>query len=144
MDYRPVFLIEINDQTHLAQERRERDRKVADICEEAGIPLITFWTSYGVQPDYIERRIMETLSSLPAERIHHFLPEKKRRGCYIATAVYGSYDCPQVWVLRRFRDQILEKYGWEEPLSGFIMQSARKWLCISEKTGCLEKTEGVC
>ena len=55
---------------------------------------------------------METLSSLPAERIHHFLPEKKRRGCYIATAVYGSYDCPQVWVLRRFRDQILEKYGW--------------------------------
>lgn len=25
-------------------------------------------------------------------------------GCYIATAVYGSYDCPQVWVLRRFRD----------------------------------------
>jgi hypothetical protein len=27
-----------------------------------------------------------------------------RDGCYIATAVYGSYDCPQVWVLRRFRD----------------------------------------
>lgn len=50
LDYCPVFLIEINDQTHLAQERRERDRKVADICEEAGIPLITFWTSYGVQP----------------------------------------------------------------------------------------------
>lgn len=25
-------------------------------------------------------------------------------GCYIATAVYGSYDCPQVWTLRRFRD----------------------------------------
>lgn len=25
-------------------------------------------------------------------------------GCYIATCVYGSYDCPQVWVLRRFRD----------------------------------------
>lgn len=25
-------------------------------------------------------------------------------GCFIATAVYGSYDCPQVWTLRRFRD----------------------------------------
>jgi len=25
-------------------------------------------------------------------------------GCYIATAVYGSYDCPQVWTLRRYRD----------------------------------------
>lgn len=27
--------------------------------------------------------------------------------CYIATAVYGSYDCPPVWVLRRFRDETL-------------------------------------
>ncbi len=25
----------------------------------------------------------------------------------MATAVYGSYDCPEVWVLRRFRDNIL-------------------------------------
>lgn len=25
-------------------------------------------------------------------------------GCYVATAVYGSYDCPEVWTLRRFRD----------------------------------------
>lgn len=30
-------------------------------------------------------------------------------GCYIATAVYGSYDCPQVWTLRRFRDETLLK-----------------------------------
>ena len=32
---------------------------------------------------------------------------KKKSGCYVATAVYGSYDCPQVWTLRRFRDQQL-------------------------------------
>lgn len=33
--------------------------------------------------------------------------------CYIATAVYGSYDCPQVWTLRRYRDDTLAKtwYG---------------------------------
>lgn len=30
-------------------------------------------------------------------------------GCYIATAVYGSYDCPEVWTLRRFRDLSLAK-----------------------------------
>ncbi len=30
--------------------------------------------------------------------------EKQSDGCYVATAVYGSYDCPQVWTLRRFRD----------------------------------------
>ena len=28
-------------------------------------------------------------------------------GCYVATCVYESYDCPQVWTLRRFRDDIL-------------------------------------
>lgn len=31
------------------------------------------------------------------------------QGCYIATCVYGSYDCPEVWVLRRFRDGILKR-----------------------------------
>ncbi len=30
-------------------------------------------------------------------------------GCYVATAVYGSYDCPRGWVLRRFRDRCLAK-----------------------------------
>lgn len=29
------------------------------------------------------------------------------QGCYVATCVYGSYDCPQVWTLRRFRDDTL-------------------------------------
>lgn len=28
--------------------------------------------------------------------------------CYVATAVYGSYNCPQVWTLRRFRDNTLD------------------------------------
>ena len=30
-------------------------------------------------------------------------------GCYVATCVYGSYDCPEVWTLRRFRDNTLAK-----------------------------------
>ena len=33
-----------------------------------------------------------------------------KKGCYIATAVYGSYDCPEVLVLRRFRDNVLAEY----------------------------------
>ena len=39
--------------------------------------------------------------------------ENSSKGCYIATAVYGSYDCPQVWTLRRYRDNRLSKtwYG---------------------------------
>ncbi|MFC0682794.1 CFI-box-CTERM domain-containing protein [Lysobacter korlensis] len=30
-------------------------------------------------------------------------------GCYIATAVYGSYDSPPVMTLRRYRDETLER-----------------------------------
>ena len=38
---------------------------------------------------------------------------KRGSGCYIATAVYGSYNCPPVWTLRRYRDHMLAKtwYG---------------------------------
>lgn len=36
----------------------------------------------------------------------------EKKGCYIATAVYGTYDCPQLWVLRRFRDTFLENRWW--------------------------------
>ena len=32
---------------------------------------------------------------------------ESKGGCYVATAVYGSYDCPEVWTLRRFRDDTL-------------------------------------
>ena len=37
----------------------------------------------------------------------------QNNGCYVATAVYGSYDCPEVWILRRYRDYSLAKtwYG---------------------------------
>ena len=40
-------------------------------------------------------------------------PQASNGGCYVATAVYGSYDCPQVWTLRRFRDNTLAEtwYG---------------------------------
>ncbi len=40
-------------------------------------------------------------------------PAQTSNGCYVATAVYGSYDCPQVWTLRRFRDYTLAEtwYG---------------------------------
>lgn len=38
--------------------------------------------------------------------------QKDSQGCYIATSVYGSYDCPQVWALRRYRDNVLANSVW--------------------------------
>ena len=124
VNFYPVFIIEINDQTHLTPERKERDEKVLKICEEAGIPILRLWTSYGVNPEYIKKRISEILESLPVQRVHHFSqsqvpinnavpqppassPPPKKGACYIASCVYGSYDAPQVWVLRRYRDYTL-------------------------------------
>ena len=49
--------------------------------------------------------------SIPFQKSHKELFEEQTKGsqgaCYIATAVYGSYDCPQVWTLRRYRDYYL-------------------------------------
>ena len=39
-------------------------------------------------------------------------PENKSAGCYIATYIYGSYNCPEVWVLRRYRDYYLSISLW--------------------------------
>ena len=33
----------------------------------------------------------------------------QKEGWYIATAVYGSYDAPEVLILRKFRDNVLKK-----------------------------------
>ena len=35
---------------------------------------------------------------------------RRKEGCYIATCVYGSYDCPEVRSLRRYRDIFLKKH----------------------------------
>ena len=45
-------------------------------------------------------------SATPDNPVEEAIPKK---GCYIATAVFGGYDAPQVRVLRRFRDDRLAK-----------------------------------
>lgn len=45
--------------------------------------------------------------SAPPPVVEKTAEQSKKSGCYVATAVYGSYDCPEVWTLRRFRDYSL-------------------------------------
>lgn len=60
-NYKPLLLIEINDESHLTPSRKERDKKVHAICKDAGIPMITLWTKYGVNEAYINKRLCEFL-----------------------------------------------------------------------------------
>ncbi len=76
MTYKPILLIEINDNTHNERNRRERDEKIKNICEDAGIQLITLWTNYGVDEDYIYRRINSAIQNVPTyKRKAHFTQE---------------------------------------------------------------------
>mgnify|MGYP000958994943 CR=1 FL=1 len=54
---------------------------------------------------YRDQHHLDSLLRLSSEKLEAMTTAKK--GCYIATAVYGSYNCPQVFVLRRYRDKVL-------------------------------------
>mgnify|MGYP004640606777 FL=1 len=79
---------------------------------------------------------------------------QQKSGCYIATAVYGSYDAPEVMTLRRFRDEVLAQsffgrlfikiyYALSPPvaerlkdmrrLNAFIRSILNKWVAHLEK-----------
>lgn len=66
------------------------------------------------KPEYVSDKelkaeVDEALNYQPTASNH----QPKKSGCYVATCVYGSYDCPQVWTLRRYRDYTLSetRYG---------------------------------
>lgn len=63
--------------------------------------------SQGISPDFSK------INKLVNEDASDKRQTSSGGGCYIATCVYGSYDCPQVWTLRRYRDNILARswYG---------------------------------
>lgn len=58
-NYHPLLCIEINDETHRQKDRYIRDKKVENLLNIVGLPLITLWTDFGIKPEYIERRIKQ-------------------------------------------------------------------------------------
>ncbi len=60
-NYNIIVAIEINDSTHYRQDRIERDKKVKAILDQARIPLITLWTDYNINYDYIYNRLNDFL-----------------------------------------------------------------------------------
>ena len=56
-----LLLIELNDSSHKKTDRIKRDIKVKNICNSADIKLITFYTNYPNNKDYVIKRIKQEL-----------------------------------------------------------------------------------
>ncbi len=56
-----LLLIEINDSTHKKYKRKDRDLKVKKICNDVNIKLLTFYTNYPNEKDYVLNRIKKVL-----------------------------------------------------------------------------------
>ena len=57
-DYKKLLLlIEINDQKHDSYKRQYRDLKVKKICNDVNVKLISFYTKYPNEKNYVINRI---------------------------------------------------------------------------------------
>jgi len=59
-----LLLIEINDQTHNQPNRKKRDSSVKNICEIAGIKLMTFHTDKPNEKTYVINRIKNAINEI--------------------------------------------------------------------------------
>jgi len=60
-------------------------------------------------------------------------------GCYIATMVYGSYEHPQVIVLRGFRDNVLNNYTLGRKFISFYYKHSPNWVVKMKDNKTLNK-----
>ena len=56
-NFKPILLIEINDNSHFRKDRIERDEKVAKILKKAKLPLLTLWVKDGIDPAEIYKKL---------------------------------------------------------------------------------------
>lgn len=56
-----LLLIELNDKTHRQKNRIERDKKLKEILNNCDIPLLTFYTDYPNEKNYVINRIRKTI-----------------------------------------------------------------------------------
>lgn len=91
--------VNVSDQSTLEDIDAQIDKLAKTIC-----PLFT--RNGELDPPIFRSEVHAELRKLyPSNEA--LKPKSSGGGCYVATAVYGSYDCPQVWTLRRYRDYTL-------------------------------------
>ena len=61
--FKLLLLIELNDSSHQKNDRRDRDLKVKKILADCHINLITFYTYYPNEKDYVVKRILDNINN---------------------------------------------------------------------------------
>ena len=56
-----LLLIELNDRSHTIKKRKNRDLKVKKICNDCNYRLITFYTAYPNEKNYVLNRIIKEI-----------------------------------------------------------------------------------
>lgn len=63
----------------------------------------------------------------------------EKKGCFIATVVYGSYDSPEVILLRQFRDKTLSRTSFGNNIVKFYYTISPNVANLISKTSILSK-----
>ena len=66
-DYNLLLLIELNDKSHTSIKRKDRDLKVKKILSDCQIPLLTFYTYYPNEKQYVLNRISKALNEIKSK-----------------------------------------------------------------------------
>ncbi|MBR5947887.1 MAG: TFIIB-type zinc finger domain-containing protein [Clostridia bacterium] len=105
------MMYQLGDSTEKLFDKEPKLSANAASAWKKGIALQKAFYKHAAKKDELRNDISEY-----SERIRRFEPDygltkksKEKKRCYVATAVYGSYDCPEVWTLRRYRGSVLEK-----------------------------------
>lgn len=103
-DGEQVIAYEVLEKALLQTEKESLERRVyvLQIVNEAIEDLQQFGEHHWVQK-------FQNLKDELTKSDEEVIKVATREGCYIATAVYGSYEHPQVLRLRKFRDMTLSK-----------------------------------
>ena len=113
-------VVGIKDQKLIIEDQSLMSSKIVVIKDDE-VVFATITSNVNTGKLMVFERVFKRLQTSPREieisleqarkGIIHSIKDKYKSssGCYIATAVYGSYNSPQVRVLRRYRDNILSK-----------------------------------
>lgn len=59
--FEPLLLVELNDSSHKRSDRKARDEKVAAICADAELPLVTFWTNCDISFKTVKKIVEKSI-----------------------------------------------------------------------------------